>query len=107
MEGNPIDVVLDAFKKGYATSEFWLVLVASVYNAVVLAWDPTKGWKDQISGAVIAGAVAIYTLARSGLKMRRATALTAVIAAQSASTSVIGQLTDPGSNPPTDATPKP
>ena len=72
---NPIDVVLDALKKGYKTTEFWLSFLAAAFAGVLAIWDPNKGWKDQVTAIAIAVVAAAYSISRSHLKGKRVTAL--------------------------------
>lgn len=68
---NPVDQVVSLFKSGAKTSEFWIIVVAGVFNAVMAVWDPTKGWQDQAGAIAFAVGGAIYGMSRSTVKTKR------------------------------------
>lgn len=72
---NPILILLDQFKKGIRTSEFWLMVVAAAYNAVMTGIDPSRPFSQQIPGLAMLAGAAVYGAVRTWLKVRRVTAL--------------------------------
>ena len=75
------------FKQGYKTTEFWLVLSAAAYNAIVLAFDPNRPLEEQWPGLAWAGLAAVYAVARTMLKRSRTTAVASVVQPEAAETS--------------------
>lgn len=66
------DDILDQFKKGIHSSEFWFLVVGAVYLAVKNAWDPSKSITQNILVAAPLAGAAIYATCRTWLKTKRA-----------------------------------
>ena len=92
---NPIDQVVSLFKSGYKTSEFYVVLLAGVWNAILGAWHSGQSWHSQISGLAVAGVAAVYALARTGVKSSRVSALALVTSAVNGAASAVEAGTTP------------
>lgn len=86
---NPIDQVVSLFKSGYKTSEFYVVLLAGVWNAILGAWHSGQSWHSQISGLAVAGVAAVYALARAGVKSSRVSALALITSAVNGAASTV------------------
>jgi hypothetical protein len=67
---NPLVQVVTQYKQGYKTSEFWVALAAGVAQALILAFDPSKPIKGQITN--LTWIALAYILGRSGLKVAQA-----------------------------------
>ncbi len=80
---NPLDQLFDQYKKGYKTSEFWVLIALGLTQALAAAFDHSKPLNQQLTNLTWVGIS--YILARSGLKVARATATGRVVAAQTAS----------------------
>lgn len=108
---NPLDLIISQFKTGWKTSEFWLVLLAGVWNAVYPAYHTNESWKVQVSNLVMLAGAAVYAFARSYVKGKRLNATaTVVVAANAAINAAAAEAgaTDPGTPPvvaPPDVTP--
>jgi len=68
---NPLDQIVCQYKKGYKTSEFWVALAAGGAQALAAAFDPSQPLNKQLSN--LTWVAIAYILARSGLKVARAT----------------------------------
>lgn len=78
---DPITQVSNLFKAGYKTTEFWLVLVAGVWNAIVQVWQPGHSWQSQAPALIFAGVTAVYALARTWIKTARVSAIAVITGA--------------------------
>lgn len=70
-------VLVNQFKKGWKTTEFWISAAAVIVNALVLSGviSTTTQWGGiaaSVASAIIAGA---YSMGRSNLKVERAAAV--------------------------------
>src|SRR3954471_24993325 len=67
---NPLDHLVSQYKHGYKTSEFWVALAAGTAQALVVAFDPSKPVRGQVTN--LTWIALAYILSRSGLKVARA-----------------------------------
>ena len=70
---NPLVDVINQFKKGYRTTEFWLSAFAVIVNALVLTGtiNPDGQWQG-IAGSIASALIAAgYTVTRRQLKTDR------------------------------------
>lgn len=69
--------IVEQFKKGIQTSEFWLGLAAAVWVVLKTSIDPSKTWSENFAVVAPLAGAAVYAFCRSWLKRKRAEALTA------------------------------
>lgn len=64
--------VIDQFKKGIHTSEFWLTILAAVWLVVKTSVDPSKSWSQNVTTMAPLLGAAVYAALRTWLKRKRA-----------------------------------
>ena len=100
---NPLVQVITQYKQGYKTSEFWVALVAGTAQALILAFDPSKPIKGQITN--LTWIALAYILGRSGLKIAQAATQAKTVTALAASGTVAAPTM--GVTPPVEQQPTP
>src|SRR5438132_8391919 len=69
---NPIDQLIDQYKRGYKTTELWVAMAAGLAQALSAAFVPGAPLNKQLTNLTWVGIA--YILARSGLKIAQVTA---------------------------------